>query len=354
MTLHRAAVVVALGAGLSCLAWAGVAIAGRNDLRLANLCPLAESTALGVQECKWVQRDASGLVTGVAIDNEGRSNFRSLMSELGVVMGPRIPMPAATLGFAGFQVDADLGLTEISNRRSFWNGVDAVSPQNPNAARPDAALTTVGVFLRKGVWLPAPSLELGGGVVNLLESQLLSWQAYAKLGLHEGFHDLPIPSLSVRGAFAYLTGTDQVDLRTTSFDVLVSKGFGVLKTVRIEPFGGWSLLLIKAKGKLIDFTPLCDAHAVAAAQPGATISGACAPAQSGSLNDLKANAAFPSQDLITRHRVFGGAKLKFGLLDVIAQYELYLAGNSRDESVIPAVDRSGQQSALSLACGLEF
>jgi hypothetical protein len=328
------------------------AMAGRNDLKLANLCPQGDSVIPGLRECSWVERDPSGLVTGVAIDAEGRSKFRSLMSELGVVLGPRIPMTAGTLGFAGFMVTGELGVTEISNQRSFWDGVRGVSSQNPSGTRPDAALTTLGVFLRKGVWLPAPSLELGGGVVNLLESQLLSWQAYAKLALHEGFHDLPIPSVSVRGAVAFLGGTDQVSLRTTSFDLLLSKGFGVLKTVRLEPFGGWSLLLISASGKPVDFTPLCDAAAVASAQPGQFVGSQCALAQSGKDNDLLANQAFPSQDVITRHRVFGGAKLKFGLLAVIAQYELYFAGNSRDEN--STVDRSRQQSAVSLGLGLEF
>jgi hypothetical protein len=340
-----------LGIALVSIATAGRASAGRNDLKLINLCP--QTSALGVQECRWVQRDAKGLVTGVAIDSEGRSNFRSLMSELGVVMAPRIPMPADTIGFAGFQVSGELGLTEISNNKSFWNGVNAVSPQAPTSSRPDGMLTTLGVFLHKGIWFPAPSFEVGGGVVNLLDSQMLSWQGYAKLALHEGFHDLPFPSLAIRAAFAYLTGTDQVSLKTTMLDVLVSKGFGVLKTVRIEPFGGWSLLMIKAAGKTIDFTPLCDSQEVAQATPGQQVSG-CALAQSGSPDDLKANAAFPSQDIITRHRVFGGAKLKFGILAVVAQYELYLKGYSRDEDVISAVDQSGLQNSFSLSTGLQF
>ncbi len=346
---------LAIGIALVSMTVAGKASAGKNDLNLLNLCPQVPSPALGTQECRWVQRDASGHVTGVSIDSEGRSNFRSLMSELGVVMAPRIPMPADTIGFAGFQVSGELGLTQISNNKSYWNGVNAVSPQSPDATRPDSTLSTVGVFLRKGIWFPAPSFELGGGVVNLLDSQMLSWQGYAKFALHEGFHDLPFPSLAVRAAISHLTGTDQVDLTTTSLDVLVSKGFGVLKTLRIEPFGGWSLLMIKASGKTIDFTPLCDARVVAQAAPGQQVSG-CALAQSGnrSQDDLNANSAFSSPDIITRYRVFGGAKLKFGVLAVIAQYELYLAGHSRDENVIPAVDQSGQQSAFSLSTGLEF
>ena len=345
---------LAIGIALVSISVAGTALAGRNDLKLVNLCPQAASPALGAQECRWVQRDAAGNVTGVNIDSQGRSDFRSLMSELGVVMAPRIPMPADTLGFAGFQVSGELGLTQIGNNKSYWNGVNAVSPQSPNTARPDSTLTTVGVFLRKGIWFPAPSFEFGGGVVNLLDSQMLSWQGYAKFALHEGFHDLPFPSLAVRAAFAYLTGTDQVSLQTTSLDVLVSKGFGVLKTFRIEPFGGWSLLMIKAAGKIIDFTPLCDARQANLASPGQPNGGNCAVAQSGTANDLLANVAFPSQDLITRYRVFGGAKLKFGLLVVAAQYELYPAGNSRDENVISAVDQSGRQSAFSLSTGLEF
>ena len=43
-----------------------------------------------------------------------------------------------------------------------------------------------------------------------------------------------------------------------------------------------------------------------------------------------------------------------GVLAVIAQYELYLAGNSRDANGVSAVDQSGQQSAFSLSTGLEF
>ena len=348
----------AIGIALVSITAVGRASAGRNDLKLVNLCPRTYVSALNVPECRWVHRDANdGLIQAdadgnyVSIDSEGRSNFRSLMSELGVVMAPRIPMPADTIGFAGFQISGELGLTQISNNKSYWNGVDAVSPQAPTSSRPDAMLTTIGVFLHKGIWFPAPSFEVGGGVVNLLDSQMLSWQGYAKLALHEGFHDLPFPSLSVRAAFAYLTGTDQVSLKTTTLDVLVSKGFGVLKTMRIEPFGGWSLLMIKAAGKPIDFTPLCDGYEAAQATVGQQVSG-CAASQSGTWNDLRANAAFPGQDIINRYRVSGGAKLKFGILAVVAQYELYLAGHSRDKT--SAVDQSGQQSAFSLSTGLQF
>jgi hypothetical protein len=355
MSSYRILCLTALAIVLLPIAAAEKVWAGKNDLKLVNLCPQVSASALGqgVQECGWVRRN-SGLITGVAIDEAGRSNFRSLMSELGVVMAPRIPMPADTIGFAGFMVTAELGFTQISNNKSYWNGVSAVSPQTPTASRPDSTLTTAGFFLRKGIWWPIPALEIGGGVVNLLDSRMLSWQGYATIALHEGFHDWPVPSLSVRAAMSYLTGTDQVNLRTTTFDVLISKGFGLLKTARLEPFGGLGVLMISASSKPLDFTPLCDAYAVAQAAPGQQVSDHCTVAQSGTNNDLTANQAFPGQELITRYRVFGGAKLKFGLLALIAQYELYKAGHSRDENEVPAVDQSGQQSSFSLSAGLNF
>jgi hypothetical protein len=302
---------------------AGHALAGANDLRLVNLCPQAQGPVPGVQPCSWVKRDASG----VAIDTDGLSNFRSLMSELGVVMAPKIPMVADTLGLAGFSMSGELGFTQISHNKTFWNGVEAVSPQNPTASRPDSTLTTVGVFLRKGLWFPVPALEVGGGVISLLQSQMLFWQTYAKFALHEGYQDLPFPSLAIRAALSYLTGTDQVNLRTTSLDAFVSKGFGVLKTARLEPFGGLGLILIKASGKPIDFTPGTD-------------------------NDFTATVAFPGQETITRYRFFGGAKLKFGVLAVIGQYEFYPGGTSRDQS--SAVDHSAGQNSFSLSAGLDF
>ncbi len=333
-------------AGSLLAVFSGRALAGPNDLKLINLCRPVPG-----QECPWVQRDASGRVTGVSIDADGRSDYRSLMSELGVVMSPKIPMPADTLGFAGILVSGELGFTQISHNESFWDGVEAVNPLNRTTSRPDAMLTTVGVFLRKGLWFPVPALEAGGGVVNLIGSQMLSWQTYAKFAIHEGYHDLPFPSLAVRAALAYLTGTDQVNLQTTSFDAVLSKAFGVLKTLRVEPFGGLSLLIIKASGKTIDFTPSCDASQAALASAGQTV-GDCKPTQIGSTDDLLANATFPGQEAIRRYRFFGGAKLKFGLLAIIGEYEFYPGGTSRDQS--SSVDHSAGQSAFSLSTGLDF
>jgi hypothetical protein len=346
---------------LACAAWLvpAVAHAGKLDPELLHLCT-PHTPAKGilgglVPECSWVSRGPGGQVQSVTLDADGESRFRSLMSELGVVLAPRVLVPAQTLGSAGFQISAELGTTSISRDKPFWNGVSGVQPENPGSVRPDSWLTTVGVFARKGLWLPLPAVELGVGVMHLLDSQLLSWQGYAKLALHEGYTDWPLPSLAVRGSGAYVTGSDQVRMKVAGVDVILSKGVGVLKTFRLEPFGGWSFLFINARSGLLDATPSCDAYLVRTAGVGQTLGDYCAEAQRGTGNDALANFAFPDQDTITRHRFFGGAKLKFAAVFAALQYEIVPAGRTRDQNKANgARDTSGKQEGVSLSAGFDF
>ncbi len=334
--------------------------AGQNDLSLLGLCD-QRSPGPGVlngpvPECSWVKRQpGSGRVESIALDADAEARFRSLMSELAVVMAPRLVVPADTLGFSGFQVSGEVGVTRISRDQAFWNGVEGVSSSNAAATRPSPWLTTVGVFVRKGLWLPLPAFEVGTGVVHLIDSQMLAWQGYAKLALHEGFHDWPIPSFAVRVSGSHVTGTDQVRMNIGGVDLLVSKSFGVMGTVRMEPFAGWSSLFIGAKSGVIDATPSCDAFATKMAKGTTPLGDYCAEAQRGTDNDLLANFRFPDQDLITRHRFFGGVKVKFATVFLTAQYDLSPSGRSRDQKKPNgALDASGQQDSVSLSGGFDF
>jgi hypothetical protein len=270
-----------------------------------------------VQECSWINRDATnGHIAGIGLGADAQSQVRSLMSELGVVIAPRLQTPADTLGFAGFQFSGELGLTKISSGRDFWNGVSGVNPLSPTATRPDGYLATVGAFARKGLWLPLPAF----GFVNVVGSNLFALQAYAKLALQEGFHGWALPSVAVRAAASQLLGTDQVDLTVTSFDVLVSKAFSIAGSARFEPFLGWNMLFIDARSGVIDATPACDAYA-----------------------------------LITRQRFVAGLKLKLAELFIAAQYDLVPAGGSRDtKQANGARDASEKQQTFSLSTGLDF
>lgn len=336
---------------------AGAAQAGKHDLKLLNLCAQVPTRVGGqVPECSWVKREAgTGRIQSVTIDAAGEASFRSLVSELGAVMAPRLVMPADTIGMAGFQLSGELGVTRISSDQSYWNGVQGVSPLNTRAVRPDEFLTTVGVFVRKGLWLPLPAFEIGTGVIHLLDSQLLAFQGYAKLALHEGFQDWPIPSFAVRGSVSHLTGTDQLRMTTGALDLIISKRFGAFKTARVEPYAGWSYLLIQARSGRIDATPACDAWAVQNATMGQPLGEYCAEGQRGTNNDYLATFSFPDQAAIVRQRVFAGMKLKFATVFFAAEYALFPEGNSRDDRRPQgAKDESQRQEAYSLSAGFDF
>ena len=350
--LLRALLSVAVTA--AALAAGGAAHAGKNDLQLLNLCDSAPVTGLGMaptgvtSECSWIHRGANGAIQSpVTVDVDGQSRFRSLMSELGVVVAPRLQTPADTLGYAGFQVSAELGVTKINSSQPYWHGVEGFA----SGQTPDSYMTTVGAFVRKGLWLPLPAFEFGAGAVNIIGSRMYAVQGYAKLALQEGFHGWWLPSLAVRGSASQLLGTDQVDLNVYGVDVLISKAFGIAGTSRVEPFLGWNMLFIDAKSGVIDATPRCDAVDV---RNGVAGGPQCAAAQSGSWNDTLANFTFPQQDVITRQRWSAGFKLKLAILFLVGEYDFILAGHSRDGTQPEVKDGSGSQQSFSLSAGFDF
>jgi hypothetical protein len=327
------------------LSWQAVARADKNDLKLLNLC----LTPDGANHC------AGGS------DPNAQSRYRSLMSELGVVVAPRLMTPADTLGYAGFQFSGELGITTINNNRkvsndptgiAYWNGIEGVRADNPNAARPSSSLITVGGFVRKGLWFPLPAFEFGAGAIDVLGSHMYALQGYAKLALQEGFHDWVLPSFAVRGSVSQLLGTSQVNMTVWGVDVLISKAFGIGGTARIEPYFGWNVLFIDARSGVLDSTPGCDAYAQHLAAPGNTPPG-CAPADDGTWNDLGNNFTFASQDVITRYRYSVGAKLKLSVLFLTVEGDLIQGGTSHDSNA-DIVDNSAKQESFSLSAGLDF
>ena len=332
------------------LSWQAVARADKNDLNLLNLC----SAVGGTNSC----------LDPKSMDYANtQSRYRSMMSELGVVVAPRLMTPADTLGYAGFQFSGELGITTINNNRkvsndssgiAYWNGIEGVSATNPNAARPSSSLTTVGGFVRKGLWFPLPAFEFGAGAIDVLGSHMYAMQGYAKIALQEGFHDWVLPSFAVRGSVSQLLGTSQVNMTVWGVDVLISKAFGIGGTARIEPYFGWNVLFIDARSGVIDATPKCDAYAqhLVVAGAGTTPPG-CVAADDGTWNDLGNNFTFASQDIITRYRWSVGAKLKLSVFFLTVEGDLIQGGASHDSNA-DIVDNSGRQESFSLSTGLDF
>jgi hypothetical protein len=327
---------VRAGIALAFLCISSPAFADDNDLVLSRLATRIE--------------DGSGNVSYLGQNLE----FRSLASQLGVVLAPHLMTPADTLGFGGFQLTVDYATTTIDSSASYWRALEG-SPDPSGAgtgAHGEGLMRTVGLFARKGMWFPVPALEVGAGAIHLVDSQTWAGQLYAKVALHEGYHQLPIPSLSVRGAVSRMMNQREIDLTVSSVDINISKHWGVGSTWRFDPFGGWNVLMIVPRSEVIDPTPDIDS---------------LNPDGSPSM-DLLNNFVFKDQDLILRHRFFVGAKLQYYVFQLTVEASFALAGSSVDDRsgtsdpclpnsmtpVCDAKDAAKAQRTLSMSAGFDF
>ena len=326
--------------------------ADKNDLALWKLGQLN------------ISPDGTIGIPGVTIGADAETQFRSLASELGVVLAPRLLMPADTLGYSGFQFSAEMSFTTINTNQgsSPWRNALERHGQiradgNPDTTIP-GVLTTVGVFARKGIWLPVPSFEVGAGVLNVLETNMFALQVYAKLAIHEGFHGWPLPSVAVRGAASRLMGSSSLDLTIASLDFSLSYSFGLGGTINLQPYAGYNLLWIIPRSQVLDANPTCDAYTTST-NPAATCPdprNSAASIAPGS-TELNSNFVFRNQDNIVRHRVFFGLKLKFHVVAVLADYA-YVPGGSSSDANGPGgakiTDTSQDQHQVSISLALDF
>jgi hypothetical protein len=308
--------------------------------------------------------DTCGL-PGVSLDADTEKQFRSLMSELGVVLAPRNLSPADTLGFSGFQFSAELSFTTINTNQttSPWRNAlerhgQIKADGNPDTTIP-GVLTTIGVFARKGIWLPVPSFEVGAGALNVLESNMFALQVYGKLAIHEGYHGWPIPSAAIRGAASRLMGSSNVDLTVASLDFSLSYSFGLGGTVNLSPYAGYNLLWIIARSQVLDANPTCDAY-VTSTNPAATCPDPRNPAGATITpggTELNSNFVFRDQENILRHRIFFGFKLKFHVVALTADYAYIPGGTSTDPNGPGGAkikDQSKDQHQVSISLALDF
>jgi hypothetical protein len=326
---------VRLGIALAFLCTTSAARADKNDLVLGRLATRVT--------------DGSGNLQSVIGQN---LELRALSSQLGVVLAPHLLTPADTIGFGGFQLTVDYSSTTIDSTATYWRALEG-SPDpagTGTAAHGDGVMNTVGLFARKGMWFPVPSMEVGAGAIHLIDSHTWAGQLYTKLALHEGYHQLPIPSLAVRGAVSRMMNQRELDLTVASVDVVVSKHLGIGSTWRFDPYGGWNMLMIVPRSEVIDPTPHID------------------PLTPGNEADIMLNFVFKDQDLILRQRIFVGAKFKYYVFQLTVEAQFALAGSSVDDrsgtsdpctpnsmtTSCDAKDIAQAQRTLSVSAGFDF
>jgi hypothetical protein len=166
-------------------------------------------------------------------------------------------------------------------------------------------------------------------------------QGYAKLALHEGFHDWPLPSFAVRAAVSHLLGAPEVNLTTLALDGTVSKSFGAGGTVTVDPYLGAGALLSFVRGEVIDTTPNHDAFH-----------------DGPNSDDVNSNTTFPDPDTIVRWRLYAGFRLVYAFFALTGEFAYTFcndsAGNCNKVDPTKITDRSGGQAQINFSGAFIF
>jgi hypothetical protein len=223
--------------------------------------------------------------------NPDVNSFRALSRDLGVIFGPKFLAPAETLGEAGFDVGVEFSSSTVDEQAAHWRALDGGTPDSFLMGQ---------VHVRKG--LPF-SLEFGGSLSHLFDSEMYGLGTELKLSLNEGFFYLP--DLAVRGTFNTILGSSDLNLFSGGFDVSISKSFGIFGVVSLTPYAGFNYLTVIASSRLLDVTPEDPTPPTIDEQTGEL--------------EFQPEFVFASQTQSV-NRFFGGARLLFGVLNISAEF----------------------------------
>ncbi len=166
---------------------------------------------------------AAGLNAGQAA---AQAQLRLLSEDLGSMVAYKPMIPSGGTGIIGFDVGAAVLVNQVRNRDAFAQ----VAGQDVPA--------TVQYALRVNKGLPM-DLDIGASASKFVGANLqvlgadLRWAA-----LNERTY---LPAVSLRAAFSQLVGNDQLDLRTVSYDLALSKTFAF-----ITPYVGLGQVQVSA------------------------------------------------------------------------------------------------------------
>lgn len=225
---------------------ASAASAGENDLQLWRL---GHPDALSCTFCDGRAGDVPEPGSPGA-----QPRFHRFASTLGLAFVPPFEEPAATTGQAGFEIGFSSSQAFLRIPVEAWPTVGTQS-----GAAPPGVLVLPAVVARKGL---GGSLELGFAAQWLAGSQMMALSGEVRWAAVEGVASAPDLALRLWGT--RVVGTEELDLAMAGADLLVSKGFGVAGTVKLQPYGSFGIALINAQSGVVDFKPATEN----AAQPG--------------------------------------------------------------------------------------
>jgi hypothetical protein len=162
-----------------------------------------------------------------------QGDFRNFSEDLGSVLLYRSIGPAVSLGITGFNLGAEVMVSDIDQNKGYWE--KAVSDRNP-----PSYLTNTRVTFTKGLPL---DIDVGVVLGKVVDPDIPYFGAEVRYAI---LKDKALwPGLHIRGSYSQTFNVDQLDLRTYGLDLSVSKGFGV--GIKITPYAGLGAAWVSSK-----------------------------------------------------------------------------------------------------------
>ena len=132
---------------------------------------------------------------------------------------------------------------------NYWSGYPAAGrhrarrPACATSARCPAGGNDPSAQGESGCRCRLPSVEIGLGASNLLQSSIYALNGLLKFAIHEGYHDIPVPSFR-RPRLGVAPGRRAAGRPTIiTVEGVISKAFGVGGTFTLEPYVGAGAVL---------------------------------------------------------------------------------------------------------------
>ncbi len=154
------------------------------------------------------------------IGSLSQTQFDGLSEDLTAAFSYKAGAPAESLGILGF--DAGLALTSTSlENTAAWTAAMSSGDTIDTLVVPK-------LYLQKGLPL---DFDIGAYYVSVPDTNLEAWGGELKYAFISG--NLALPAVAVRGAMTSLTAQDQLELKSRSLDVSISKSF-----LFVTPYAG--------------------------------------------------------------------------------------------------------------------
>ena len=172
---------------------------------------------------------------------DAQARYHRLVSTLGLAFAPPFQETAGTLGQSGFELGFSSSEAFLRIPSDAWPTVIGTPPK---------VLVLPAVSVRKGL---GGSLELGALVSWLADSQMMALSAELRWALLDDV--AYAPDLALRAWGTRVVGTQDLDLSMAGADVMLSRSFGVLGMMKLQPYGSFGVALVNALSSVVDFKP---------------------------------------------------------------------------------------------------